>query len=235
MIPRCSYVGSTGPTRMEIETIDLVIRTKPTILEILENRGYPVDMHRNTSPEKIMKLATVSPQLLNFTVSKPPIEGSEEPAITCHVLYVVDGAIRLRVEGFLNNIWKPDEDEATHLDPSTNELFVVLSEPYHEVLNIQSAKLWGRMKARVSFFHIKNLVSNPAHHSMVPPHRKLLEKEIKDLMVRLKLRSKFELERITYDDIQARILGLIPGDIVEIRRPSPTAGYYIKYRVCSLA
>jgi DNA-directed RNA polymerase subunit H (RpoH/RPB5) len=219
---------------MDIEIIDLVIRTKPTILEILENRGYNVEAHKNTSPEKIMKLATVSSQLLNFNVSKPPTEGSEEPAMTCHIIYAVDGPIRLRVENFLNNIWKPEDDEDAHLDPEKNELFIVLSEPYHDVFNIQSAKMWGRMKARVSFFHIKNLVSNPAHHSMVPPHRKLSEEEVADLIVRLKLRSKFELERITYDDIQARVLGLVPGDIVEIRRPSPTSGTYIKYRVCSL-
>jgi DNA-directed RNA polymerase subunit H (RpoH/RPB5) len=31
----------------------------------------------------------------------------------------------------------------------------------------------------------------------------------------------------------ARILGLLPGDIVKILRPSPSAGEYISYRICS--
>jgi len=33
--------------------------------------------------------------------------------------------------------------------------------------------------------------------------------------------------------MQARILGLIPGDVVKITRSSPSSGEYIMYRICS--
>ena len=35
-----------------------------------------------------------------------------------------------------------------------------------------------------------------------------------------------------HEDIIARILGLVPGDIVKITRPSPQSGEYESYRVC---
>jgi DNA-directed RNA polymerase subunit H (RpoH/RPB5) len=43
-----------------------------------------------------------------------------------------------------------------------------------------------------------------------------------------------ELPHIKYHfDMQARILGLLPGEIVEIKRPSPTIGEYPMYRICT--
>jgi DNA-directed RNA polymerase subunit H (RpoH/RPB5) len=88
----------------------------------------------------------------------------------------------------------------------------------------------------VSFFHIKHLVSNPAKHSVVPPHRKLSNTEADAILAKHHIRSKMELPRIIYHvDMQARVLGLVPGDIVEIRRPSPTSGEYTIYRVCTLS
>ena len=47
------------------------------------------------------------------------------------------------------------------------------------------------------------------------------------------MRSVNEFPHIKFHfDMQARILGLVPGDVVEIQRPSETAGIYTFYRVC---
>jgi DNA-directed RNA polymerase subunit H (RpoH/RPB5) len=125
------------------------------------------------------------------------------------------------------------EDEQVY-DPKRDEVIVILSEPFHEVFHLQAAKLWNRLKARISFFNIKNLVSNPRHHVAVPPHRKLSPEEVEGIMTRYHIRSKSEFPKIVYHvDMQARVLGLVPGDLVEIRRPSPTSGEYVFYRVCA--
>jgi DNA-directed RNA polymerase subunit H (RpoH/RPB5) len=88
----------------------------------------------------------------------------------------------------------------------------------------------------MSFFNIKHLISNPARHSVVPPHRKLGNEEAEVVLQKYHVRSRGELPRIIYHvDMQARVLGLVPGDIVEIRRPSPTSGEYVIYRVCTLS
>jgi DNA-directed RNA polymerase subunit H (RpoH/RPB5) len=69
---------------------------------------------------------------------------------------------------------------------------------------------------------------------MVPRHRKLSEEECDFVIKKLKLKSKSELPHIKYNDIQSRVLGLVPGDIVEIRRPSETVGEYTLFRVCTV-
>jgi len=218
---------------MDIELIDLIARTRPTIVEILKNRGYDVSVYENESPADIVTLAA-KPSNLQMTGSRA--EGGPAPMEECVVLYWVENAVRLKVEGELKKILDPSTNPDTSFDPAKTEVVIVLAEPFHEVFHLHAAKMWGRYKARVSFFNIKQLVTNPIKHVYVPPHRKLTEDEIAHAMVTWNVRSKSEFSRLLYHvDIQARVLGLVPGDVVEIRRPSPTTGEYVLYRVCTIS
>lgn len=217
---------------MDSELFDLIARTRPTILEILDNRGYNTESYKNTSPEDLIKLATTSTSLLRICAERK--EGGPAPMNRCCVLYWVEGVTRLRIENEIMKLY--DEESPDHYDPTHDELIIILSEPFNDVFHIQAAKVWSVRSARISFFHIKHLVSNPSRHQYVPVHRKLTEEEIATVLEKYYIRGKNEFPRILYHvDMQARVLGLVPGDIVEIRRPSPTSGEYIAYRVCSLA
>ncbi len=218
---------------MDSELLDLISRTRPVVLEILQNRGYDVSGIADVAPEKLIQMATTTPALLNFKVTRSggEAEGEEKRA---HVLYWIEGATRLKIEGTVSKLWDPENEDA--FQPDRDEVLVILGEPYHEVFDLQAAKIWNRMKARMSFFNIRNLVSNPAKHSVVPPHRKLSEAEATEVLAKHYIPHKVRLPHIIYHvDMQARVLGLVPGDIVEIRRPSPTSGEYILYRVCTLS
>jgi len=220
---------------MDAELLDLISRTRPVILEILEGRGYDTTGVKKMTPEELLKQAMTSPASLNLKVPAKESDTESAEEKQCHVLYWIENPTRLRIEGWVKKLWDSFEN-ADAFNPTRDEVIVILAEPYHEVFDAQALKAWGRMKARMSFFTIKNLVVNPAKHTYVPPHRKLTEEEVKEVMAKHHIRSKMEFPRIIYHvDMQARVLGLIPGDIVEIRRPSPTAGECIVYRVCTLS
>jgi DNA-directed RNA polymerase subunit H len=211
---------------MDSELLDLVSRTRPTILEILANRGYDTSPLQDQSPETLVRTAATNPTQLNFKVHH------EEQ--TAHVLYWIESATRLRLEGLVNKLW--DEEAEEVLDPKKDEVIVILSEPFNDVFHVQAVKMWSQRQARISFFHIKQLVVNPAKHFMVPPHTKLTAEESQNTLAKYHIRHKNELPRIIYHvDMQARVLGLVPGDIVEIQRHSPTSGTYTHYRVCTLS
>lgn len=212
---------------MDPFTYDLVIRSRPTILEILENRGFNVDSYKDISPDEIMKMTTTNQSLLTINVKHKTVEDSR-----VIVLYYVEYPIRLRLEQELNAIL---DKENSPYNPEKDQFILILSEPFHDIFHLKSAKLWTSNKYRISFFNLKSIVTNPARHSFVPPHRKLSDEEVAELMKSLHLKSKYELPNIKYHiDMQARVLGLIPGDVVEIKRPSETAGEYIIYRVCTI-
>lgn len=210
--------------------IELIIRSRPTILEILENRGYDVTSYKNVHPEDILKLASTNPDLLRITAQKIP--DGPAPMERCVVLYQgIANVIRLRLEQVVMKLW--DEENPNHFNKETDEVIIILTEPYHEAFDITSVKQWNTQKARISFFNLKNLISNPARHTFVPPHRKLTPDEIETVIQQTKVKTKYEFSHIKYHrDMQARVLGLVPGDLVEILRPSEDCGIFPVYRVC---
>ena len=215
---------------MDSELLDLVSRTRPTILEILTNRGYDTSELQDHSPEDLVRTAATAPAKLNFVVHK----GEEDAQQNCHVFYWIESATRLRIDGLVSKLWDEEADEV--LDPKKDEVVVILSEPFNDVFHIQAVKIWSQKQARMSFFHIKQLVVNPSKHVMVPPHKRLTTEEAQETLTKYHIRHRNELPRIIYHvDMQARVLGLVPGDIVEITRASPTSGTYTLYRVCTLS
>ncbi len=123
------------------------------------------------------------------------------------------------------------------IDPTNTEVIVMLAAdtyPLSESFHARALQLWNTKKFRISFFLVDNLVNNPAEHVLVPKHERVALKDQEQLLKDLYAQKKQQLPWIVFHvDIQARILGLVPGDIVKITRPSPSAGYYTEYRVCA--
>jgi len=219
---------------MDAEVLDLIVRSRHTILEILNDRGYDVDAHKGISPEEIFRLAVANQTLLRIVAPKKA--DSAAPMERAVVVYWVEGNYRAKAESELEKL-KPEEGPVgpEHYNPEKDELIVLLSEPFHDNFHLLAIKQYLQTKSRINFFALKNLVSNPAKHMFVPPHRKLSEEERDAVVKALHMKSRFEFPHIKFHvDMQARVLGLVHGDVVEIQRPSETCGEYIYYRVCSL-
>lgn len=67
-------------------------------------------------------------------------------------------------------------------------------------------------------------------HVLVPEHRILSEEEKEELLKKYRIRIS-QLPQIKASDPAVVALGAKPGDVIEIKRRSPTAGYYYYYRL----
>jgi DNA-directed RNA polymerase subunit H (RpoH/RPB5) len=96
-----------------------------------------------------------------------------------------------------------------------------------------NTKMLGSLKANLQVFDMRHLQFNISKHSLVPKHEVVRdENEIKELIEKFTLKSKFQLPIILKIDAMSKYLGLKNGDIVRITRVSPTAGQYVVYRCC---
>lgn len=112
----------------------------------------------------------------------------------------------------------------------TNGLIIVsLSKPSANVLRV----IKSYAKDRVQFFWIWHLQNDWTTHRYSMPHRILSPDEVTALVKRYRLTNPAEqLPSIDSQDYQARVLGAIPGDILEIQRHSDVAGPALYYRYC---
>jgi DNA-directed RNA polymerase subunit H (RpoH/RPB5) len=219
---------STAPN-MPPQVADILIRSRATTLQILEERGYDTTLYKNVSPTQLLTLSEGNPRALDIFV--PKVEGSAAPCDRAVVTYMIQDSIRYRIGTIMRDLF---DEFGTNTIKKTDDILVILNEPLvGDVYDQAAIGLWQKDRVRVSFFHIKQLVVHPGRHVLVPPHRKLSDEEAKAEIARLHLTQKSQLPLIKFHDIQARVLGLVPGDIVEVMRPSPTAGILRTLRICA--
>ena len=205
---------------LEPGIVDILLRSRHTICEILEDRGYNSDPYRNIAPEQISILAA-KPHSMDMTVDR---RRDDAPCDRAMVIYMTESAIAPR---FLES--KMSEYDLT----GAVDMIVILNQDDNEAFDQYSLKVWREHKQRITFFHIKQLVIHLGRHVLVPPHRKLTDAESRAEMDRYSVTQKTQFPLIKHSDIQARLMGLVPGDIVEVLRPSPTAGVARVLRICA--
>jgi DNA-directed RNA polymerase subunit H (RpoH/RPB5) len=215
---------STGTT-VEPTIADILIRSRQTVLDILEDRGYDPLPYRNIAPDQVLTLAEGSPRALDMLIKKKA--DSKAPCERAVVFYGMQDRLRLRLATFTRDIY--EGSEITKAD----DIMVLVNEPWHEIFDKTSLQMWQTQKARITFFHIKQVVVHPGRHVLVPPHRKLNADEAKAEMTRWSVTQKSQFPLIKHSDVQAKLLGLVPGDVVEILRPSPTSGVARVLRICA--
>ena len=198
-------------TKMDIDQIDALYRSRITILDILEGRGYDTTPYRKFSPAEI---AIASNYIASLNMS---LKGRDAPEKICEVIYSKSNATTL-------NAFFDEADATTE--------YIILTfqdnlEKYHAV----TAKQFITRGLRAFVFNIPHIVNNPLMHVMVPKHTIVPKEEHADLLKGLYVSEKRHLLHITSADPIVRCIGGLPGDIIRIDRPSPNSGTYTVYRL----
>lgn len=214
------------------ELFDLIARTRPVILEVLAEQGYNTAAYENQSPADVMKLAMGGPDPLRIRVdAKADSTATRKRA---QVFYWVFEKVKMSLERRTDEIWDFENNPAV-ANPETDQAIVILNEPMHDAFHAMAIRQWSVNKRHVTFFTIKQLIANPSKHVLQPKFRKVPESESTDIKRILHIKQAKNLPLVKFHvDIMTRVLGLVPDDVVEILRPSPTSGEYRMFRICSV-
>ena len=215
-------------SQVDFEFFDHLYRSRRTLLRILADRGYNTKPFENFGPDEIEAMVLAGQQALRMDLERP--KPSDSSITKCCVLYSLT-RLKTKLGSFLATLTERDGEQ--YVDPTTTEIIVMLSapegEPVADLFHTTAYEMYTTHGLRISFFRIANLVIHPSEHVLVPKHEKLKEDEIPFPKAE---RHKLPFIRF-HEDMQARILGLVPRDIVKITRPSPSSGIYTMYRICS--
>jgi len=212
------------------EVVDVLYRSRITLLEHLESVGYNTTPYSKFSPKEITEMIKAgpvagAPPALSMELTKTP--DSQAPYEKCLVVYTI-GKIKQKLNAFTKKIVDPEEG----FDPATTELIVITLEPIAPNFHMAAFQLWMADKTKVRYFQAAAIVNNPLKHMLVPKHEKVPAEEEEALLKSL-YATKAQLPLIRFhEDPIARILGLVPKDIVKITRPSLTGGEAVLYRLC---
>jgi DNA-directed RNA polymerase subunit H (RpoH/RPB5) len=209
---------------MNYEVIDILFRSRKTLLDHLETQGYVTEPYRKIAHTELDQMVRAGP----IAGAPPALQMDlKKDDQTCRVITTL-GKIKQKLKAFTEKLIDPEEG----FDAATTELIILTFEPIAANFHSMAFECYVKHNVRIRYFHCEAIINNPLHHVLVPLHEKVPKEEEAALMQSLYAKkSQFPLIRFHEDPI-GRMLGILPGDIVKITRSSPTAGKYITYRVC---
>lgn len=186
---------------------EAVYKSFTTVIEMLEDRKFNTGgLSKDASRELLEPFVTSNKTLFEVIVNDAKI------------IYCLSSKVKW------SELKKLFEDE-----PSYSLYILVVKEKMTQ----NNTKMLASMKLNLQTFDIRHLQFNISRHELVPKHELVSdESEIKDILEKFMIKTKYQLPIILKTDAMAKYLGLKNGDIVKISRASPTAGEYIVYRCC---
>ena len=154
-------------------------------------------------------------------------EGEDNPR-KIYIKYYLAKALRP------NNLQEMIDDLFNLEETLTKEdtLMIIVKEDMNETVTNLLKHIWEHDGIFIVVQSIRRLQFNILDHSLVPPHRVLLKEEVDIVKKRYNIVDDSQFPDISRFDPVAQIIGIRPGQICEIIRPSKTAISAYYYRMC---
>ena len=111
-------------------------------------------------------------------------------------------------------------------------LFIIAKDELNETNLNELKHIWEKDGVFVVIQSIKGLQFNILNHSLVPEHRMMNAIETAEVMKKYNITDFSVFPDISRFDPVAKIIGLRPGRVCEITRPSKSSIQSKYYRVC---
>jgi DNA-directed RNA polymerase subunit H (RpoH/RPB5) len=207
--------------------ISQIYNSRKIILELMEKQGYNVNDYCNFSVSEVNSMKQNNQLDMLLETSDDKIN-NENPKKKIYIRYY------LNVRPAAKNIQEMIDDLfiLTETLQKTDTLFIIIKDDPNETLINELKHIWESEGIFIVIESIKRLQFNILNHSLVPPHRVLLNSEVIDIMKKYNITDVVQIPDISRFDPVARAIGLRPGQVCHIVRPSKTAIEANYYRIC---
>jgi DNA-directed RNA polymerase subunit H (RpoH/RPB5) len=204
-----------------------IYNSRNNILEYLKYQKFNIDEDNNFSINEIYSMYQ-NKQLDMLVERKEDIENK----ITKKKAYVKYHLAKTLRE---NNIYDYIEDlyNLEQILTKDDDLIIVIEDTPNDTIIKTIRQIWARDKQFITIFNIKILQFNILKHVLVPTHTVLSNDEEIELRRKFNILNDSELPDISRFDNVAMAIGIRPGQICKIVRPSRTAITSNFYRICS--
>lgn len=207
--------------------ISQIYNSRRIILELMAKQGYNVNDYANFSINEVnsMKLNNQLDMLLE---TNDEIVNAVNPKKKIYIRYYLGSRLVAKnIQEMIDDLFV-----LTETLKKTDTLFIINKDEPNETLINEIKHIWESDGIFIVIESIKRLQFNILEHVYVPPHRVLSEPEVSDIMKKYNITDKIQFPDISRFDPVARVIGLRPGQVCHIIRPSKTAIQSNYYRIC---
>ena len=190
------------------------------LLDIMEYRGYDVDDYRNSSINEI------NIQYLNNQLDM--LLENSETSKKIYVKYHLSTKVKpSHIYEYIDDLYNLEQ-----ILSKKDDLIILIKDKPNDGLMTCMNTIFNTEKIYFNIFNIHNLLFNILEHNLVPSHKILNADTVEEVMVKYNITKMDQFPEISRFDPVAQAIGLRPGQLCEISRPSITAVTTKYYRLC---
>ena len=203
------------------QLVSSLYKSRKNLLEILSIRGFNISAHNNFSENEIRVMFTE--KQLDFE-----LENNEKDK-KVFVKYLITTKIRNNsLRNYINDFMESNPEIVAE---NTDIIVILKDKPNDSLLKVVD-DFYNESNIYINLFYIKSLMFNILNHEYVPDHKIISEEDFKEVKHNYNINSRLQLPIISRHDAVSTVLGIRPGNVVKITRPSQTSGQYTSYRCC---
>jgi len=199
-----------------------IFKSRKNILDILESRGYDIGNYEGASINEVHTM--FQSKQLDMLLTK------EDNKKKVYIKYHLGKTLRH------NNIYDYIDDlfNLEEVLTKKDDLIIIIKDESNDSINKILNNIWEQDGIFVTVINIKRLQFNILKHTLVPKHTVLSKEDEEKVKTRYNITDNSQLPDISRFSPVAQVIGLRPGEICKIVRPSRTAITTDFYRICSL-
>jgi DNA-directed RNA polymerase subunit H (RpoH/RPB5) len=206
--------------------ISSIYKSRKNILDLMQKQGYNTNDYSNFSINEINSMKQNNQ--LDMLLEKQDVEPNTKRKNKIYISYYLTKMIRpANIQEMIDDLFNLEE-----VLTKDDTLFIIIKDEMNETIISELKQLWEKDGIFIVIESIKRLQFNILNHALVPEHTIISKKDAEDVMKKYNLVNKSDLPDISRFDPVARVIGLRPGDVCKIIRPSKTAITTNYYRIC---
>ena len=218
----------TTPQSNSSSLISSIYKSRKTLLELMKKQNYNIDDYENFSINEVNSM--FQNKQLDLLLEKKPDENAPntERRKKIYISYYLIKTLRQQnIQEMIDDLFNLEE-----VLTKEDTLMIVVKEEMNETTMNLLKHIWEQDGILIVIQSIKRLQFNILDHTLVPEHRVLTQDEVLTVKNRYNIMDDTQFPDISRFDPVAQVIGIRPGQVCEIIRPSKTAikGFY--YRIC---
>ena len=207
--------------------INEIFKSRKHIVNFLKRQGFDVADYESFSIHEVNAMYQAKQMDMLFKKS----DGSKKTYVKYHTGKSSQIEKNLRpvsIYEYIEDLFTLEE-----ILVKSDDLIIIINDEPNDTIEKTLRHIWEQDGIFVNVISMKRLQYNILEHALVPPHTVLTKEEALEVRRKYNIMTDKQMPDLSRFSPVAQLIGIRPGDICKIVRPSKTAIQTNFYRICT--
>jgi DNA-directed RNA polymerase subunit H (RpoH/RPB5) len=207
--------------------INEIFKSRKNIVNVLKRQGFNVTDYESFSIHEVNAMYQAKQMDMLFKKD----DGTKKTYVKYHTgkTAQIEKSLRpVSIYEYIEDLFTLEE-----VLVKDDDLIIIINDEPNDTIEKTLRHIWEQDKFFVNVISMKRLQYNILDHDLVPPHTVLKKEEALAIRLKYNIMNDKQMPDISRFSPVSQLIGIRPGDICKILRPSKTAIETEFYRICS--